>query len=151
MRTALAPGHADSSFVPGCAGEAAETVREGTREQSFESGAVQICLDRYQLEAAMTPALAELNIGLEVRSGPWLDAWRRFQRNRAALVSGWIVVAIVLASLAGPWLVHLYNGFEYDTLGLDNRLANPTPLHPFGTDTRGRDLLARVLYGSRSS
>jgi oligopeptide transport system permease protein len=99
----------------------------------------------------MTPALAELDIGLEVRSGPWLDAWRRFQRNRAALVSGWIVVAIVLASLAGPWLVHLYNGFEYDTLGLDNRLANPTPLHPFGTDTLGRDLLARVLYGCRIS
>ena len=47
--------------------------------------------------------------------------------------------------------MHLYNGFEYDTLGLDNRLANPSLSHPFGTDTFGRDLLARVLYGCRIS
>jgi oligopeptide transport system permease protein len=99
----------------------------------------------------MTPALAEFDIRLEGRSSLWFDAWRRFRRNRAAVASGWIVATIVLASLAGPWLVHLYNGFEYDTLGLDNRLANPTLLHPFGTDTLGRDLLARVLYGCRIS
>jgi oligopeptide transport system permease protein len=47
--------------------------------------------------------------------------------------------------------VYLYNGFEYDTLGLDNRLANPSIKHLLGTDTLGRDLLARVLYGSRIS
>ena len=47
--------------------------------------------------------------------------------------------------------MYLYNGFEYDTLGLDNRLANPSVMHLLGTDTLGRDLLARVLYGSRIS
>jgi oligopeptide transport system permease protein len=99
----------------------------------------------------MSPALAEVDIRLEERSSPWLDAWRRFRRNRAAIASMWIIAAIVGASLLGPMLVHLYNGFEYDTLGLDNRLANPTTLHPFGTDTLGRDLLARVLYGCRIS
>ena len=99
----------------------------------------------------MSPAMAETDFRIEERSSPWRDAWRRFHRNRAALVSGWIVAAILLASLAGPWLVRLYNGFEYDTLGLDNRLANPSLLHPFGTDTLGRDLLSRVLYGCRIS
>jgi oligopeptide transport system permease protein len=58
---------------------------------------------------------------------------------------------LVIASLIGPWLVSLHNGFDYDTLGLDNRLANPTWKHPLGTDTLGRDLLARVLYGTRIS
>ena len=62
-----------------------------------------------------------------------------------------VVLFIVVVSLIGPWLVYLYNGFEYDTLGLDNRLANPSLKHLFGTDTLGRDLLARVLYGSRIS
>jgi oligopeptide transport system permease protein len=95
--------------------------------------------------------MAETDIRLEERSSPWRDAWRRFDRNRAAVVSVWIVAAIVIASLIGPWLVRLYNGFEYDTLGLDNRLANPSLLHPFGTDTLGRDLLSRVLYGCRIS
>src|SRR5262245_35900025 len=99
----------------------------------------------------MSPATAELEVRVEERSSPWLDAWRRFQRNRAAVVSGWIVAAILVSSLAGPLLVHLYNGFEYDTLGLDNRMANPSLLHPFGTDTLGRDLLSRVLYGCRIS
>jgi len=99
----------------------------------------------------MSPAMAPDDFRLEERSSPWRDAWRRFDRNRAAVVSGCIVAAIILVSLAGPWLVRQYNGFEYDTLGLDNRLADPTLLHPFGTDTLGRDLLARVLYGCRIS
>ena len=99
----------------------------------------------------MSPAMAEADFPLEERSSPWRDAWRRFDRNRAAVVSACIVAAIILASLAGPWLVRLYNGFEYDTLGLDNRLANPSLLHPFGTDTLGRDLLSRALYGCRIS
>ncbi len=99
----------------------------------------------------MSPALAELEERVEEGSSPWLEAWRRFRCNRVALASAWIVAAIVVASLAGPWLVQLFNGFEYDTLGLDKRLANPSFTHPFGTDTLGRDLLARVLYGSRIS
>jgi oligopeptide transport system permease protein len=67
-------------------------------------------------------------------------------------MAGAVIMLIVVAlSLAGPWLVYLYNGFEYDTLDLDNRLANPTAAHLLGTDTLGRDLLARVLYGSRIS
>ena len=99
----------------------------------------------------MTPALAEADVLGTGASGLWIDAWRRFRRNRAAVFSLWIVCAIVVASLTGPWLVRLYNGFAYDTLGLDNRLANPSRLHPFGTDTLGRDLMARVLYGCRIS
>jgi hypothetical protein len=53
----------------------------------------------------MSPARAEADIRLEERSSPWRDAWRRFDRNRAAVVSGRIVAAIVLVSLAGPGLV----------------------------------------------
>jgi hypothetical protein len=90
--------------------------------------------------------MAEADFHLEEHSSPWRGAWRRFDRNRAAVVSVWIVAAIVIASLIGPWLVRLYNGFEYDTLGLDNRLANPTLLHPFGTDTLGRDLLQTAQW-----
>jgi oligopeptide transport system permease protein len=34
----------------------------------------------------------------------WQDAWRRLKRNRRALVSLWIVVALVLFAVAGPWV-----------------------------------------------
>ena len=99
----------------------------------------------------MTPALSETEIHPIEATGLWRDAWTRFRRNRAAFAAAIVELAIVLVSLISPWLVYLYNGFEFDTLGLDNRLANPSLKHLFGTDTLGRDLLARVLYGSRTS
>jgi oligopeptide transport system permease protein len=68
-----------------------------------------------------------------------------------ALVAGIVFAAVALAAVAGPWLVLQYNGDTYDTLDLDHRLAGSSLKHPFGTDTLGRDLLARLLYGSRIS
>jgi oligopeptide transport system permease protein len=96
--------------------------------------------------SAPAPALAP-----EHGVSPWQDAWKRLRHNRAAIVGAVILLIVVALSLTGPGLVYLYNGFEYDTLDLDNRLANPTARHLLGTDTLGRDLLARVLYGSRIS
>ena len=81
----------------------------------------------------------------------WHSAWTRLRRNKAAMTGGVIVAIVIVLSLFGPWLVYLYNGFGYDTLGLDNRLADPTLKHLLGTDTLGRDLFARILYGSRIS
>jgi oligopeptide transport system permease protein len=83
--------------------------------------------------------------------GLWQDAWKRLRRNKAAMTEGVIVGSVIVLSLVGPWLVYLYSGFGYDTLDLDNRLADPTLTHLLGTDTLGRDLLARVLYGSQIS
>jgi oligopeptide transport system permease protein len=68
-----------------------------------------------------------------------------------AVAGGLLFAAITLAALVGPWLVFQYNGSGYDTLDLDTRLADSSMKHPLGTDTLGRDLLARVLYGSRIS
>ena len=99
----------------------------------------------------MSPAPAKAKPDLIEGAGLWQDAWKRFRHNRAAVAAAIVVLVIVLFSLVGPWLVYVYNGFEYDTLGLDNRLANPSSKHLLGTDTLGRDLLARVLYGSRIS
>src|SRR5882672_8417912 len=82
---------------------------------------------------------------------PWKDGWKRLRRNRMAVAGGIAFAAIALAALIGPWLVFQYNGSGYDTLDLDTRLADSSMKHPLGTDTLGRDLLARVLYGSRIS
>ena len=65
----------------------------------------------------------------------------------AAAAAGAVLAAVVVASLAGPLLD------QADPLAIDagNLLADPTALHPLGTDELGRDLLARVLYGGRVS
>jgi peptide/nickel transport system permease protein len=91
--------------------------------------------------AAQAQAAAAL-----VRSrGPGL--WRRLRRNRLAVIgAGWLLF-IALASLAGP-LIYRASPEETDII---RRLADPSPLHPLGTDETGRDVLARALYGGRVS
>ena len=81
----------------------------------------------------------------------WQDEWKRLRRNKLAVAGGIVVILVVLLALLGPWLVYLYNGFTYQTQDLSIRLADPSKLHPLGTDILGRDLLARLLYGSRIS
>ncbi|MEP6921139.1 MAG: ABC transporter permease [bacterium] len=92
----------------------------------------------------------------------WRDAWRRLLRNKLA-VFGLIVVAIItLASLLGPYLIKQLTGITSDYIPTDAALLKSFPpfvapdgsfswRHPMGTDTQGRDLLARVLQGGQIS
>ncbi|WP_460450913.1 ABC transporter permease [Alsobacter sp. SYSU BS001988] len=67
--------------------------------------------------------------------------------NRLALV-GAIITAIVLAGvIVGPWLSP-YSPTDADFMAL---LDPPSGAHPFGTDSFGRDVLTRILYGARVS
>jgi len=92
----------------------------------------------------------------------WQDAWRRLRRNRLAMGGIVVVGLIVTAALAGPPLLELTTGATFDYIPADAaRLRAYPPLtapdgsfswtHPLGTDTSGRDLLARVLLGGRIS
>ena len=69
------------------------------------------------------------------------------RRNRLALTGLVILVPMFLAAVLAP-LIAPYNPIEPD---LKNVLAGPSFSHPFGTDMLGRDVLARVIYGSRIS
>ena len=80
----------------------------------------------------------------------WQDAWRRLMRNRAALVSLFILGFITLASLLGPYLLP----WQYDEIDWEHIEALPPTIelgHYLGTDYVGRDLLARTLVGGRVS
>lgn len=78
----------------------------------------------------------------------WEDARRRLLRNRAA-VAGMIVLGLlVVAAIIGPMLVP----FRYDEINkTDVWLAPMTGGHVLGSDSLGRDLLARLLMGLRVS
>ena len=78
----------------------------------------------------------------------WEDARARLFRNRAAVVSMWILGFLILFAVVGPFVwVH-----KYSTIS-DLRTIAPTleGLHPLGTDLQGRDLLARLMIGLRIS
>uniref|UniRef100_A0A9E8A0T5 ABC transporter permease n=1 Tax=Bosea sp. NBC_00436 TaxID=2969620 RepID=A0A9E8A0T5_9HYPH len=77
---------------------------------------------------------------------------KRILGNSGTLLGGGLLLLIVLASLIGP-LVYWQDPFTQDVA---NRIAEPFwngggAAHPFGTDTLGRDYLARLLYGGRIS
>ena len=71
---------------------------------------------------------------------------RQKQNLKLAIVGG-ILLAIALMTIFAPWLA------PYDPLQIDmtNRLVDPSPAHPLGTDALGRDVLSRVIYGGRAS
>jgi len=74
--------------------------------------------------------------------------WRRFRRHRMALVGVATLVLLVLYSVGGGFFfTEDYANFTET----ENRLSPPTSEHPFGTDTIGRDILARTIYGGQIS
>lgn len=77
----------------------------------------------------------------------WQDAWRRLRRNRLAVFGAIVLVLIVLACLLVPWL----SPYTYEQQDLVLGAAPPSAAHWLGTDTFGRDLATRILYGGRIS
>jgi len=74
-------------------------------------------------------------------------AWRRFLRHRLALAGAVIVALIVLMALFAPWLA------PHEPNHVDIMLARegPSSGHLLGSDVVGRDVLSRLIYGSRVS
>ncbi|WP_345778166.1 ABC transporter permease [Ruficoccus sp. ZRK36] len=75
------------------------------------------------------------------------DAWRRLCANRMAMGGLAFTVLVTLACIVGPWL--LPHAPETQDLALG--ASGPSATHWLGTDTLGRDLLARILSGGRVS
>ena len=75
------------------------------------------------------------------------EAWRRFRRHRLALFGGAVLVVMVIAVLAGPFVYRV----PIDEIDFKAKLKGPSWAHPLGTDDLGQDLLARMLYGGRIS
>lgn len=98
----------------------------------------------------ITPAgNAGSDAAAHMRRSLWHDARDRFIANRAAMVSAWIMLAIVILAIIVPiWGPHALEEVYWDRI-----LIAPTveESHWFGTDVNGRDMFARVFYGARIS
>ena len=75
------------------------------------------------------------------------EAWRRFRKHRLASVGAAILVVMVIAVVAGPFVYRV----PIDEIDFKAKLKAPSWAHPLGTDDLGQDLLARMLYGGRIS
>lgn len=72
-------------------------------------------------------------------------AWRTFSRNRSALVGLALIILIVLIAIFAP-LIAPHDPTSQSTI---NRLQDPSGTHLLGRDDYGRDVLSRILYGTR--
>jgi len=79
--------------------------------------------------------------------GPWDIFIRLARENKLALISFIIILLFVLAAILAPVLTP----YRFDEMDLANRLKAPSAEHLLGTDEGGRDILTRMLYGSRVS
>lgn len=71
----------------------------------------------------------------------------RLVRDRVALVSAILLALIVLAAVFAPWVAP-YDPYFTD---LSQSMVGPTAAHWLGTDNTGRDMLSRVIYGTRNT
>jgi peptide/nickel transport system permease protein len=102
----------------------------------------------------MTPpngTAVALRAPVEVEERRWVMTLRRLARRRTALFGLGVVVTVLLAAAFAPWLTP-FDPLEQD---INQRLKEPGwqtaegRVHALGTDHLGRDILARVIFGSR--
>jgi len=73
------------------------------------------------------------------------DAWRRFRRSRLAMVGLVVVALLVIAAAGAPWLAPADPAKQ----SLIEKRARPGGKFILGADEFGRDILSRVIYGTR--
>jgi oligopeptide transport system permease protein len=83
---------------------------------------------------------------LEQGSSLWSDALHRLRKNRLAVFGAGVLILLAVLCLFGPIFSQ-----SYQEQNLDLGATGPSAAHWLGTDTLGRDLFARMLYGGRIS
>jgi len=93
-----------------------------------------------------TPAVPE--IAAFKKQSQIKEIWRRFKKNKGSMIG------LIMLLLLAFFLIFANLFTSYDaaiTQNLSEKLAGPSAQHLFGQDSYGRDILARVLYGGRTS
>lgn len=98
------------------------------------------------------PASEEERLGVQSMREPvtfWADAWRRFRKNKVAVVSAIFILFIALLAIFGP----MFAKYSYSTQIAGSEYLPPFQSwnHPLGTDKLGRDMFVRLLFGARIS
>ncbi|MEJ0089877.1 MAG: ABC transporter permease [Limisphaerales bacterium] len=86
---------------------------------------------------------------------PNQHAWRRFKKNRPAVLSAWFLVLLLLAIAVWPLVLKFSGGAFAQTHNPDQlsdaQFMPPGAQHWLGTDVHGRDLFSRILFGAQIS
>ncbi len=97
--------------------------------------------------ASGLPPLASAESDTDAASSLWRDSWHRLCKNKPAVIGGGLLLILGVLCVAGPWFLQA----SYQDQNLDLGASAPGAQHWLGTDTLGRDLLVRLLFGGRIS
>jgi peptide/nickel transport system permease protein len=73
--------------------------------------------------------------------------WKRFKRNKLAVLGGFIVLILFITAIFAP----LLSPYDPNSINVKHILEPPGSTHPLGTDDLGRDILSRMIWGARIS
>jgi len=96
---------------------------------------------------SVPPEERQSDVTLRPPSTYWKDVFRRFSRNKVAIVSLIVIILIALFAFVGPY----FSPYNYAQQIRGSERLSPCFAHPFGTDALGRDMLVRVMIGTRLS
>ncbi|MBZ0304165.1 MAG: ABC transporter permease [Anaerolineae bacterium] len=92
---------------------------------------------------------ATLGAATIVRRSLWMDAIRRFRRNRLAMLGLILIVSLIIVALFADVIApYPYDKADFSIVRL---LPFKDPAHLLGGDLIGRDYLTRLIYGARTS
>jgi len=77
----------------------------------------------------------------------WSDFWRRFRKNKLALLGLVIISLVIFLVIAGPTIAQ--KNYQFIDTAIKNQ--SPNKEYWFGTDELGRDIFTRVCYGGRQT
>ncbi len=77
----------------------------------------------------------------------WIDSWKRLKRNKPAVLSGWYIIFVCFVSVFAVQIAP----YSFETQNIDRALLGPNSINLLGTDSLGRDLFSRIIYGARIS
>lgn len=80
-------------------------------------------------------------------ASPWREFWKKFKRQKLAFASAIFIVLLFIVALIGPWIAP----FDYTKADYSQILQGPNGKHWLGTDAFGRDILSRILVGTRTT
>jgi peptide/nickel transport system permease protein len=108
------------------------------------------------LEAEAAVDSVELVSGDIAARTPLQLFWRRFRSDRVAMGSAIFILLLIIIAIAAPLIVSILGlrGPDAQNINLTNAFGSPTgptSADPFGVDYLGRDMLSRIIYGSRVS
>jgi peptide/nickel transport system permease protein len=107
-----------------------------------------VALTSRAVAAEAPPKLSQLDtLALRKQRSLWGNAWRQFRRHHLAMAGLVVIVFFLLATFVGS---ELYPRAT-DEINFSQIDMAPTWSYPFGTDSLGQDMLARILWGGRIS